>query len=71
MGEGTSRAVAQVEQTRARLDAEVVELQRRVSPMVEQAKRRTLHVAAAGVATVALGGIVLVAHRLRRRRAGE
>lgn len=67
MGEGTSEAVAKVEETRARLDAEVAELQRRVPPMVDKAKRT----AAAGVGLVTGGTLLLVGLRLvvRRRRA--
>ena len=67
MGQGTSEAVARVEETRARLDAEVAELQRRVPPMVDKAKRTALTAAAALTAGVTL----LVALRVvvRRRRA--
>jgi hypothetical protein len=67
VGQGTAEAVARIEETRARLDAEVDELQRRVPPMVDDAKRRTMRIAAG-----AAGGVVLiVATRLtiRRRRA--
>lgn len=69
MGEGTSEAVAKVEETRARLDAEVAELQRRVPPMVDKAKRT----AATGAGAVAAGTLLVVGIRsvLRRRRAAR
>lgn len=69
MGKGTTEAVAQVEQTRARLDAEVAELQRRVPPMVEQAKRKALTgAAAAGGAVVLLVGLRITVKAVGRRR---
>ena len=67
MGQGTSEAVAKVEETRARLDAEVAELQRRVPPMVDKAKRTALTGAAAVTAGVAL--LLALRQVVRRRRA--
>lgn len=69
MGESTSEAVARVEETRARLDAEVAEFQRRVPPMVDKAKRA----AATGAGAVAAGTLLIVGIRLvvRRRRAAR
>lgn len=70
MGEGTSEAVARVEETRARLDAEVAEFQRRIPPMVDKAKRGLLAVAgAAGGAAFLLVGIRIVVKRRQTRRA--
>jgi hypothetical protein len=69
MGQGTSEAVAKVEETRARLDAEVAELQRRVPPMVDKAKRTAMTaVGAAAAGTVLLLGLRTVVRRRRRRR---
>ena len=70
MGQGTTEAVARIEQTRARLDAEVDELQRRVPPMVDKAKHQARVGAAVAGGVVAVGlGVALVARRRRRRRA--
>lgn len=69
MSQGTSEAVARIEATRGRLDAEVEELQRRIPPMVEGAKRRTLTVAVvAGGGLVVVAGAVVVRRRRARRR---
>ena len=67
MGQGTSEAVARVEQTRDRLDAEVAELQRRVPPMVDKAKRTALTTVGASVSVVV--GILALRGMVRRRRA--
>lgn len=70
MGEGTSEAVARVEETRARLDAEVAEFQRRIPPMLDKARRGLLAVAgAAGGGTLLLVGIRVLVKRRRSRRA--
>jgi hypothetical protein len=69
MGQGTSEAVARVEETRARLDAEVAELQRRVPPMVDKAKHTAMATAAAlGGGVVLVLGVRMVLARRRRRR---
>ncbi|HZU78630.1 MAG TPA: hypothetical protein VE991_01835 [Acidimicrobiales bacterium] len=72
MGQGTAEAVAQVEETRARLDAEVAELQRRVPPMVEQAKRKAVTGAAmAGGLVVMVIGLRLTVRIVGKRRAAK
>ena len=72
MGQGTSEAVARVEETRARLDAEVAELQRRVPPMIDKAKHTAMATAAAlGGGVVLVVGVRLALARRRRRQAPD
>lgn len=70
MGQGTAEAVTHIEENRARLDEEVTELQRRLPPVVEQAKRRTTQaLCITGGTLIAMGGVaVLVRGRRARKR---
>jgi hypothetical protein len=71
MGQGTAEAVARIAETRARLDAEVQELQRRLPPMVERAKKTTLSVGAAVAGSVVLLLTMRGVARRRRSRKAE
>ena len=62
MGQTDTEAVAQIEQTRARLDSELEELATYLPPRTAQVKR------GAAILAGASAGVVLLAFVLRKRR---